>query len=214
MNNRDKLGKLIIFEGVEGCGKTTQVNLTRQWLQSLGVEVVVTREPGGTELGMELRRILLESPQGTIVDRAELLLYAADRAQHVDSYLKPLLNQGKIILCDRFIDSTIAYQGFGRKLDLDLILQLNAITTQGLERDLVFWLDIDPAIGLLRKIGNHDQFDRIEQEKLDFHYRIRQGYQHQAANYPQIIHRLDGNLSPELIQTQIQALIRTQIKIY
>lgn len=204
-------GKLIIFEGVEGCGKTTQVNLTADWLRSRGFDVVVTREPGGTDLGIELRKILLDSPVGAVAPLAELLLYAADRAQHVERDLKPQLEAGKIILCDRFIDSTVAYQGFGRGLDLGVIEKLNAIATAGLERDLVLWLDIKPEVGLQRKQGNKnlEKLDRIEQEKNDFHHRVRHGYQVLAENNSQLIYRFDGNLSPPLIQSQIQAKIQS-----
>jgi len=115
-------GKLIVFEGVEGCGKTSQMQLCQEWLQSLGVSVIVTREPGGTELGLHLRRLLLEKAENQpIYELTELLLYAADRAQHVEQELKPNLKKGKYVLCDRYTDSTTAYQGYGRGLSIGLI---------------------------------------------------------------------------------------------
>ncbi|MFM6181922.1 MAG: dTMP kinase, partial [Dolichospermum sp.] len=120
------IGKLIVFEGVEGCGKTTQMHLCSQWLESLNISVVLTREPGGTELGKDLRELLLsKSANKPISEITELLLYAADRAQHIEEELKPNLAMGKYILCDRFTDSTIAYQGYGRGLDMSLINNLN-----------------------------------------------------------------------------------------
>jgi dTMP kinase len=118
-------GRLIVFEGVEGCGKTSQMQLCQEWLQNLGISVVVTREPGGTPLGLDLRRLLLDAENKTIFNTTELLLYAADRSQHVEQELKPNLEKGNIILCDRYTDSTIAYQGYGRGLDINLIKQLN-----------------------------------------------------------------------------------------
>jgi dTMP kinase len=202
-------GKLIIFEGVEGCGKTSQIEQCREWLQNLGISPIVTREPGGTELGVHLRQLLLSSGESPINDRTELLLYAADRAQHVEQQLIPHLEQGKIILCDRFTDSTIAYQGYGRKLDMNLINQLNAIATAGLTSDLTFWLDVDAEIGLGRKKSDAD---RIEQEKIDFHLRVQQGYTELAAKYPERISRIDASLSQEAVQHQIQKIFTLKLE--
>jgi dTMP kinase len=202
-------GKLIIFEGVEGCGKTSQIEHCREWLQNLGISPIVTREPGGTELGVHLRQLLLSSGGSPISDRTELLLYAADRAQHVEQELKPHLEQGKIILCDRFTDSTIAYQGYGRKLDMSLINQLNAIATAGLTSDLTFWLDVDAEIGLIRKKSDAD---RIEQEKIDFHQRVQKGYTELAAKYPERISRIDASLSQEAVQEEIQKILTLKLE--
>jgi dTMP kinase len=201
-------GKFIVFEGVEGCGKTTQIQLTGEWLQHLGIEVIITREPGGTELGIDLRRLLLESAKNSIAHRTELLLYAADRAQHVEQIIKPNLTSGKFVLCDRFIYSTIAYQGYGRGLDIDLINQLNALATQGLEPDLVLWLDLDVEAGMSRKKRTGETADRIEQEKIDFHRRVQQGYTKLALSHPQRIVRIDASFDKESIQTQIREVLR------
>ena len=221
-------GKLIVFEGVEGCGKTSQMQLCSEWLKSLGVSVVVTREPGGTELGLHLRRLLLEkaedkpfpagryangSAQGEPVAQVtELLLYAADRSQHVEQELKPQLQAGKYILCDRYTDSTIAYQGYGRGLNMSLINQLNHIATAGLESDLTIWLDVDVEIGLARKRGDGIGLDRIEQETIAFHRRVQQGYAELAASYPSRIVRVDGSLSKEAVQQLIQGILRVHLK--
>ncbi|MCM0593937.1 MAG: dTMP kinase [Gloeotrichia echinulata DVL01] len=201
-------GKLIVFEGVEGCGKTSQIQLTCGWLQSNGISVIVTREPGGTELGLHLRRLLLEKAEDKpIAQTTELLLYAADRSQHVEQELKPNLAAGKYILCDRYTDSTVAYQGYGRGLNIGLINQLNYIATAGLESDLTIWLDVDVEVGLARKRKDEAEFDRIEQEAIAFHRRVQQGYVELAASYPSRIIRVDGNLSQEAVQQKIQEIL-------
>lgn len=206
-------GKLIVFEGVEGCGKTSQMKLCCQWLESLGISVVVTREPGGTELGLHLRRLLLEKAEDKPVAQVtELLLYAADRSQHVEQELKPNLAAGKYILCDRYTDSTIAYQGYGRGLNIELINQLNYIATGDLKSDLTIWLDVDVEVGLTRKLAHGVGLDRIEQEAIAFHQRVQQGYADLAASYPSRIVRVDGSLSQEAVHQIIQEILRGHLK--
>ncbi|MDE5093482.1 MAG: dTMP kinase [Trichodesmium sp. St11_bin5] len=218
------IGKFIVFEGVEGGGKTTQIELLQDWLLETGesrqilpksidldLEVVITREPGGTKLGKALRELLL-SPDvlvEKIQETSELLLYAADRAQHIEALIKPCLERGTIVLCDRFIDSTIAYQGYGRGLDVELIKQLNYIATGGLKSDLTFWLDIDVEIGLARA-KSRGNFDRMEQANIEFHRRVQQGYQELAKNNSLIV-RIDANLTREKVQQQIQAIIMQKL---
>ncbi|MBE9209559.1 dTMP kinase [Nostoc sp. LEGE 06077] len=207
-------GKLIVFEGVEGCGKTTQMQLCCQWLESLGISVVVTREPGGTELGLDLRRLLLEkSEDKPVAAVTELLLYAADRAQHVEQELKPNLAAGKYILCDRYIDSTIAYQGYGRGLNMSLIEQLNYIATAGLTSDLTIWLDVDVEVGLSRKRGDAAGLDRIEQEAIAFHRRVQQGYSQLAATHTSRIVPVDGSLNKETVHSLIQKIVRQHLQM-
>ncbi|MBD2690498.1 dTMP kinase [Anabaena catenula] len=204
-------GKLIVFEGVEGCGKTTQMEMCSLWLESQGVSVILTREPGGTELGSHLRRLLLEKSEDKPVGEVtELLLYAADRAQHIEQELKPNLAVGKYILCDRYTDSTIAYQGYGRGLSMSIINQLNNIATDGLESDLTIWLDVDVEVGLSRKRGQAT-LDRIEQETIAFHRRVQQGYTELAATYPSRIFRVDGSLSQEVVQNMIQEILKARL---
>jgi dTMP kinase len=204
-------GKLIVFEGVEGCGKTSQMQLCCHWLESLGISVSVTRQPGGTEIGVDIRRLLLEKADNKpIAELTELLLYAADRSQHVEQELKPNLAKGKYILCDRYTESTIAYQGYGRGLDMSLIKQLNHIATGGLESDLTIWLDVDVEVGLARKRGQ--TLDRIEQETIAFHHRVQQGYAELAAANPQRIIRIDGSLSKEAVHQIIQANLRDRLQ--
>jgi dTMP kinase len=204
-------GKLIVFEGVEGCGKTTQMQLCSQWLESLNISVVLTREPGGTELGKDLRMLLLEkSPNKPVGEVTELLLYAADRAQHIEEELKPNLAIGKYILCDRYTDSTIAYQGYGRGLSMSIINQLNQIATGGLASDLTIWLDVDVEIGLSRKRGQA-KLDRIEQETIAFHRRVQRGYTELAISYASRIVRVDGNNSQENVQQSIQEILHNRL---
>ncbi len=210
-------GKLIVFEGVEGCGKTTQLRRSQQWLltqwlprlQTQGSikQLVATREPGGTELGQGLRHLLLQPASEPIQDLAELLLYSADRAQHVTGYLRPHLAAGAIVLCDRYTDSTIAYQGYGRGLDRGLIDQLNEIATGGLQSDLTLWLDLDAEVGLART-QKRGQRDRIEQTALSFHQRIQAGFAALAKAHPDRIVRIDASLGEEAVAAQIQAALQ------
>jgi dTMP kinase len=204
-------GKLIVFEGVEGCGKTTQMHLCSQWLRDLSVSFSLTCEPGGTELGTHLRQLLLENSEDKpISEITELLLYGADRAQHIEQELKPNLADGKYILCDRYTDSTIAYQGYGRGLSMSIINQLNYIATGGLESDLTIWLDIDVEVGLARK-RDQATLDRIEQETIAFHRRVQQGYTELAATHPSRIFRVDGSLSKETVQKRIQEILNAHL---
>jgi dTMP kinase len=178
--NPTQRGKLIVFEGGEGCGKTTQLSLIADWLgQSPHIarftQCLTTREPGGTDLCQGIRQILLTPQEETMTSTTELLLYAADRAQHVESCLRPALEAGALVLCDRYTDSTVAYQGYGRGLDLGLIDQLNGIATGGLKSDLTLWLDLDVEVGLGRA-KERGKRDRIEEADITFHRRLRQGF--------------------------------------
>lgn len=210
-------GKLIVFEGVEGAGKTTQLQRLIHSLQTSYVQkvrLVATREPGGTELGQRLRHLLLKQDPGECVsDRAELLMYAADRAQHVETFLKPELSKGTIVLCDRFTDSTIAYQGHGRNLNLNLIKQLNAIATGGLESDLTLWLDINVEDGLAR-VRARGERDRIEQADLQFHKRVQQGFAELAQQNLSRIVRINGDRPEDTIAQEIQAIVTRKLEAW
>lgn len=208
-------GRLIVFEGGEGAGKTTQLQRSRQWLvdsgwlrllQAKGIinDIVMTREPGGTVLGQSIRRLLLEKSDQDVQDKAELLLYAADRAQHVEEFLRPQLQAGALILCDRYTDSTVAYQGYGRGLNLQLIEQLNQIATDGLTSDLTLWLDLEAAIGLART-QRRGIADRIEQVEQAFHERVRQGFGQLANQHSHRMVRIDASQPEELVAQQIQS---------
>lgn len=173
-------GIFIALEGGEGAGKSTQAKLLEQWLSSAGHDVVLTREPGGTPVGAALRAILLNHDTGSLSPRTEALVYAADRAEHLDALIRPALTVGSIVITDRYVDSTLAYQGAGRSLDVADLEQLAQIATGGLRPHLTVVLDIDPVDGLSRA----GELDRIESEPLDFHQRVREQFLTLAAADP------------------------------
>lgn len=176
-------GAFITFEGIEGSGKTTQAKLLKGYLESKGLEVVLTREPGGTELSERIRQLLAD-PSLPIRPEAELMLFMASRAQHVRELIRPALERGATVICDRFADSSAAYQGYGRGIDLELISALNEFATGGLKPDLTILLDLDPEEGLRRARRGRGDLDRIELEELEFHRRVREGYLEMARREP------------------------------
>ena len=173
-------GRLIAFEGVEGAGKSTQLELLRRQLEGRGREVVVTREPGGTPVGERVRALLLD-PEVEIHPRAEALLFAAARAELVERVIRPALERGAVVLCDRYLDSSLAYQGGARGLGRGPVEEVNRLATGGLLPDLVVLLDLDPADGLRRRQGDRD---RIEAQDLEFHRRVREAFRALAAADP------------------------------
>lgn len=210
-------GKFIVFEGGEGAGKTTKMQRLIHWLQAscfLKVGLVATREPGGTELGKQLRHLLLKQDSRELVsEMAELLMYAADRAQHVETFLKPELSKGTIVLCDRFTDSTIAYQGYGRGLKLNLIKQLNEIATGGLQSDLTLWLDIDVEAGLAR-VRARGERDRMEQADLNFHRLVQQGFGELAEEHKSRIVRINGDRNEDEVAQEIQTIVTSKLEAW
>lgn len=194
-------GLFITFEGIDGCGKSTQLAHCADWLQSRGHEVLITRNPGGTELGAEIRRILLHHP-GFVSPTAELLLYIADRAQHMDACVAPALAANRIVLCDRYHDSTLAYQGYGRGLCLETITSLNTLATHGRTPDLTFLFDGPPTV-LRQRVSARGAADRLESEKLAFYERVAQGFRTLAAQAPQRICLLDACLPIETLQARV-----------
>ena len=170
----------ITFEGIEGCGKTTQVQRLEKLVGRHGIPLVTTMEPGGTRIGADIRKILLDAENKEMAPLAELLLYAADRAQHVEELIKPALKDGKWVVCDRFFDATIVYQGWARGLDVAFIQSLNEKASQGILPDITFLLDCPVEIGLKRALKRnrsiHNGQDRFEKEKLQFHDKVREGY--------------------------------------
>lgn len=207
-------GYFITLEGVEGSGKSTQVRLIKEYLESLGYKVVTTFEPGDTEVGKEIRKILLSPDNTELVSKAELLLYVAERAQHVFELLKPSLEEGKIIISDRYTDATLAYQGYARGLDQNLIEELNTIATEGLEPDLTLLLDIDPQISLRRAkqvtAENSSKGDRIEAEKISFHQKVRKGYL-DLAKREERIELIDANQSIDNIFNSIKIILQKRL---
>ena len=208
-------GKFITLEGIEGSGKSTQIALLANHLKSLGVPLVLTREPGGTPIGDQIRKILLDPANTALDPKAELLLYAASRAQHLREIILPHLERG-VVLCDRFADATLAYQGYGRGLDIPLIRQLDAIVCAELRPDLTLLLDIDSATGVGRARGRNnsrglDQEARFENEAIAFHERVRQGYLTVARAEPDRVRLVDASRSLEAIQAEIRKIVGKEL---
>jgi dTMP kinase len=174
-------GTFITFEGIEGSGKSTQAALLKAFLEERGHEVLVTREPGGSPIGEQIRRVLLDPANHSMVPLAELLLYEASRCQHVEVVIRPALEAGKTVICDRFFDASTAYQGYARGLGIALVGELNLVATGGRKPDLTIVLDLPVDIGL-RRLGRN--LDRIEREAVEFHERVRQGYLRIAEEEP------------------------------
>lgn len=180
-------GKFITFEGPDGAGKTTQMKMAGERLAAKGFEVFYTREPGGTPISEKIRQILLDPANHEMVDKTEALLYAAARAQHVEQLIRPAVEAGKVVLCDRFTDSTLAYQGFGRGINRDFLRLVNDMAVNGMVPNLTLILDLEPGTGLTRisetRQGGQGK-DRLEQESIDFHRRVRDGFLFLAGQNP------------------------------
>ena len=205
-------GTFITFEGIEGSGKSTQVVLLANHLKSLGIHSVLTREPGGTPIGDQVRKILLDPGNTALDPAAELLLYAAGRAQHLKEIIRPQLETGAAVLCDRFADATLAYQGYGRGLDIELIRTLDRIVCVGLRPDLTILLDIDTVVGVGRARGRNNSRGleaeaRFENEAIAFHERVRQGYLKLAGLEPDRIRIVDASRPVEAIQAEIRGIV-------
>ena len=196
-------GLFIVFEGGDAVGKTTQMRMLVPWLRERGVDPVVTRQPGGTSLGRKLRKLLLGPDHPELVSRAEALIYAADKAQHVEALIRPALAEGRVVVCDRYVDSMIAYQGAGRVLDLAEVEQVARWATGGLRPDLTVLLDADPADA----VATIRQQDRLEAAGLDFHRRARAHFLRLADQSPDRYLVLDARESREAIAQQVAARV-------
>ena len=196
-------GVFITFEGGDGSGKSTQIQSVRDWFESRGREVIVTREPGGTELGTEIRRLVQNGPED-VDARTEALLYAADRAYHVATVIRPALERGAVVLGDRYIDSSLAYQGAARSLGVDEIASLSAWATQGLYPSLTFLLDLPPEVGARRRT---DAPDRMERESMDFHERVRHEYLRLADAEPERIVVIDAVGTVDEVFSEIRGVL-------
>ena len=206
--------RFITLEGGDGSGKTTQLNALEIHLTGRGKSCTTTREPGGTSLGKLIRQVLLEVGEQTIASPTELFLYLADRAQHIPEIIRPAIEQGKIVLCDRYTDSTLAYQGYGRGIDLELLRELNAIASQGIRPDLTLLFDCPVEIGLSRTAqrlfrattaGNRE--DRFEREKVEFHERVRAGFLELARTEPGRFCVIDASRSVEEVFHQVRKIV-------
>ena len=202
-----KRGLFITFEGADGCGKTTQLKLLGEYLQNKNRQIIITREPGAKGLGEKIREILLNY-DGEVSSVCESFLFLADRAQHIDVIVKPAIEQGKIVLCDRHIDSTVAYQGYGRGLDIERINMLNNIATSNLKPDLTLVFDIDVETSM-KRVGKEK--DRMESAGVEFHNRVREGYLELANSEPERIKVIDATQSIDAIHKQVVDIVNSLI---
>jgi len=206
------MGLFITFEGPEGSGKTTQIRLLAAWLGEAGNNVLMTREPGGTRIGDAVRRLLLDPAHTEMRPETEILLFSAARAQIVGEIIRPHLNKGGVVVCDRFADSTLAYQGYGRQLNLDTLRMITAFATGNLKPDLTICLDLPVDEGLRRKQGGEaGEWNRMEQEQLEFHRRVRAGFLTLAAAEPARWLVLDATQPISEIQSEIRERVATYL---
>ena len=202
----------ITFEGPEGSGKTTQIRLLRDYLQQQGWSVVATREPGGTPIGDQIRACLHDVNNTAMTAAAELLLYSASRAQLVGELIRPALAQGHIVLCDRYADSTLAYQGYGRGLDLAALQQITQFATGGLQPDLTLFLDVAVEAGLARRQLGGDEMNRLDREAVTFHQKVRAGYFQLIAANPARWVIINAERPVPVIQAEIREIVRGRIR--
>ena len=207
----------ITFEGIEGCGKTTQICLLKDFLKKRDYSVIATREPGGTHIGDSIRRILLDSRNTAINIKTELLRYQASRAQHTKDVIRPALERGCIVLCDRFTDATLAYQGYAQEINRDLIEYLNQLTTDNLSPDLTILIDCPVEIGLKRTKDRMETAkqgiseNRFEKKSIAFHQTVRLGYLQIAEHNSSRVHIVDGRESPAVVHREIRSIVLKKI---
>ena len=207
----------ITFEGVEGSGKTTQIQRLKRYLTKRGTPCKVTREPGGCPIGDKVRKILLNPEHRAMTPLSELLLYEASRIQHVKEVIEPLLKKGVVVLCDRFSDATVAYQGYGRGIDLRVVKSLNRLTSQGIKPDITFLLDCPSHLGLKRALQrnrtlNKEREGRFEKEKIQFHHRVRRGYLSIAKKEPDRVKVIDTREGEDKVFEKILQIVDELIK--
>lgn len=201
----------ITLEGPDGSGKTTQAHLLVEWLRELDYEVVLTREPGGTEIGDQIRAVL-HDPHNTAMDaRTEILLYSASRAQHAAQLIRPALAAGRVVISDRYADSTLAYQGYGRGLDLDELRAITSFATGGLTPDLTLYFDIVPREGLQRRLLSGEEWNRMDAEELAFHRRVRDGYLKLVSQEPERWVVINAAQPMEEVQAEVKATVKVRL---
>jgi dTMP kinase len=205
-------GWFITLEGPEGSGKTTQLRQLTTWMHAEGFDPVVTREPGGTPIGEVIRDLLHDCGHTAMASETEILLYSASRAQHVAEVIRPALESGRIVLCDRYSDSTYAYQGYGRGLCLEDLRRITAFATQGLTPDLTLYLDVLPEIGLRRREQSGEALNRLDREALAFHRRVREGYLMLMAEDPARWRRVDATGPVDEVQKQLREIVLASLK--
>ena len=201
----------ITFEGPDGSGKSTQLRMLASALREEGRDIVTTREPGGTEIGDQIRAVIMNMKNKAMDPRTELLLFNASRAQLVEELIRPSLAAGKIILCDRYADSTMAYQGYGHGLDKDELRRLLNFATGGLKPDLTLLFDISAEAGLKRRLSNHDEWNRMDDYALQFHERVRGGFLELAAADPERWVVLDADRDPGVIHAEVLDIVKRKL---
>ena len=202
-------GLLITFEGIDGCGKSTQLDMLARVLRQRGKDVLITREPGGTVISEGVRDLLISDASVGIVPKTELFLIVGARAEHVAEVIRPALEAGRIVLSDRYTDSTVAFQGHGRELDLEVVDQLNSFATDGLQPDITFVFDLDPALARARlhKRPVGGLLGAFDDERADFHARVREGYMALARREPSRIHVIDASGPADDTHTKVMAVM-------
>ena len=202
-------GKFVTFEGCEGCGKSTQVRLFNEYLTKQGIPHIFTREPGGEKISEEIRRILLDANNAEMTNECEALLYAASRVQHLNDRVEPALAAGKLVVCDRYVDSSLAYQGYGRGLGVDFVSGVNAHALKNYLPDVTIFIDLTPEAAFKRKHGA-DENDRLEQAGMAFHKRVYDGFKQLALAYPNRYVCVDGNQTPDEIFAEVLAVLKAR----
>ena len=203
----ERLGKFITFEGCEGCGKSTQVRLFNEYLNKENIPHIFTREPGGEKISEEIRRILLDANNAEMTDECEALLYAAARVQHLNDRVGPALAKGELVFCDRYVDSSLAYQAYARGLGTEFVENINAYALKNYLPDVTVFIDLTPEDAFKRKHGA-DENDRLEQAGMDFHRRVYAGYKALAERYPERFVCVDGKQSPQEIFDEILQVLK------
>ena len=201
----------ITLEGPEGSGKTSQIAPLAEFLRRQGFSVVITREPGGTPIGDQIRAVLHNVENKSMTAVTELLLYSAARAQHVRELIAPALAAGQVVLCDRYADSTLAYQGYGRDVDMQDLAAMTRVATGGLQPDLTLLLDIDVARGLARRLAGGEEMNRLDLETVAFHERVRAGYLQMAQAEPQRWRCVDADRPVEAVQADLRAIVQARL---
>lgn len=205
----------VVIDGVNGAGKSTVLRRIEDWCTESGTPLVLTREPGGTRLGVKLREILLQDRESAVCSKAEAFLFAADRSQHIAEIISPRLNSGQLVVSDRYYYSTVAFQGYGREQDLKFITSVNSLAVGDCLPDLVILLDCDPSLGLSRKYADstkHSQDDRFEEEQLSFHQRIREGFLLLAEKLPEPFAVVDASQDPETVWSEVFQFLNPLVK--
>lgn len=203
--------RFITFEGGDGTGKTTLIEKLALDLENLGYEIVKSREPGGSRISEQIRNVILDIKNTEMDYMTEALLYAASRRQHLEEIIKPALNSGKIVILDRYVDSSLAYQGYARNLGIDKVYAINNYAIDGFFPDLTIYIDVDPVIGISRIKNNHRDMDRLDLEKIEFHKKVREGYLRVSEMFPERIKVVDGNRKIEDIYEEIKKIVLSEL---